>query len=178
LYRQAKFLHENTYIGDWLKPEFDLAVENLSTNERLLQAEVSYLQALEIQKHLSEQSETDTSLIQHQQNVIITRLQLSLLYLQQRHLTKASTMAEEAIKIAEALDEKFPDNLDILSIMGCAFFRAAEVEQMQGRFDMARAKYERSLAVDIKLHAEADIHITEARLKELEDLKFSLPNQE
>jgi len=169
-YRQAKFLHETTYVGEWLKPEPDIPPEGLRKDERLCRAESLYLEAVQIQKRLSEKSETDGSHIQHQQNVAITDLQLALLYLQQRHIEKASSRAEEAIEIFETLNARFPKNHEILSTLSDAFFRAAEVEQVRGRPNEAIAKYERSLAIDMSLKREAGVNVTVSRLRELRGL--------
>lgn len=167
LYSRAKFLHETTYTGDWRKPEPEVPVEQIRTNWRLLKAESLYLRALQIQKRLSGESENDKQYTHHQQNVAVTYSQLALLYLQQKQFEKASNMAQEAVATAELLNGKSPNQSEILSTLSCALFRAAEIKQLQGMWRNAKAKYERSLAIDRNLRNDVDAGITEARLREI-----------
>ena len=169
LYRRARLLHETSYSDNRLGLESGGRTEQLPVNERLQQAEALYFKALEIQTRLSKDADTDGSFLQYHQNIAATHLQLSLLYLQQQNFEKASDMAGHAIDVVEALDVKFPNNRNILSLLGDAFFRAAEAAQALGMLDRARAFYERSLAIDTKLINVSGKEITESRIRELDD---------
>ena len=174
LYSRAKFLHETTYVGDWRKPDLEVFSDRIRTNWRVLKAESLYLKALQIQKRLADESQNDTQYIHHQRNVAVTCSQLGFLYLQQRQFEKASNMAHKAVVIAESLNAKSPNQSDVLLTLSNALFRAAEIEQLQGKIHRAKAKYERGLAIDRKLRNDVDAAISEARLREIAETDFSL----
>jgi len=169
LYSRAKFLHETTYVGDWRKSEPEVPIEQIRNNWRLLKAESLYLKALQIQKRLSGESQNDLQYAHHQRNVAVTYSQLALLYLQQRQFEKASNVAHEAVVTAEALIDKSPDKSEVLLTLSDTLFRAAEIDQLQGKIHSAKAKYERSLAIGRNLLNNVDTEITEARLREIAD---------
>jgi len=120
----------------------------------LKKAEFLYLQALEIQKRLTSKSETDAESICHELNVVAVYYQLSLLYRQQQYLDKAAGAVEKALVITESLNSKSPNNHEILSAISDAIFRFAEIDKVQGRYKIAKEKYERSLFIDKKNRKE------------------------
>lgn len=167
LYSHAKFLHETSYTGDWRSSESDRPTEQICTHSRLLKAESLYLKALQIQKRLSEESQNDMQYTHHQRNVAVTYSQLALLYIHQRQFEKASNMAHEAVLTAESLNDQTSNKSEMLSILSNALFRSAEIDQLQGKVNSAKVKYERSLTIDRNLQNDADAYITEARLNEI-----------
>lgn len=170
LYNRAKFLHETAYTGDWHKPRPQQIIEEIRSNYRLKKAESLYLQSLEIQKHLSSNSETDAEYIRHELNVAIAYNQLSLLYCQQQFLEKATVVAEKAHEIAESLNNKLPNNHEILSVISNAIFRLAEVEHIQEEYETAKEKYERSLSIDREIGDYEAVKLTESRLDEIRQI--------
>lgn len=173
LYNRAKFLHETTYTGNWHNPRSKKFIEELRNNNRLKKAEFLYLQALEIQKRLTSKSETDAESICHELNVVAVYCQLSLLYRQQQYLDKAAGAVEKALVIAESLNSKSPNNHEILSVISGAIFRLAEIEHIQGKYEMAKEKYERSLYIDREIGKYEDIKLTESMLDEIKQIKSS-----
>ena len=76
-------------------------------------------------------------------------------------------MAHEAVLTAESLNDQTSNKSEMLSILSNALFRSAEIDQLQGKVNSAKVKYERSLTIDRNLQNDADAYITEARLNEI-----------
>lgn len=171
LYNHAKFLHETTYTGDWHNQRSQMLIDEIRINNRLRRAESLYLQSLEIQKRLSSNSETDVEYIRYELNVAFAYSQLSLLYRQQQFLDKAADAAEKALEIAESLNNKSPNNHEILSALSNAIFMLAETEHVQGKYEKAKEKYERSLSIDKEIGKYENIKLTERMLDEIKQIK-------
>ena len=162
LYFRAKTFHEAACAGGR-----QAAPAAIRHDYRLAKAESLYPAALGIQKHLSCQSMSEERYLHHQRNVAITYLQLTLLYHQQARLEEAAAMAKEVYDIAEPLTRNSPEQPEFLLLLSDALFRWGEVEQALGNTDSAKAKYRRSLDIDLALHNSTSADITKARLSEM-----------
>ena len=69
--------------------------------------------------------------------------------------------------IEESVNNKSPNNHEILSALSNAIFRLAEIDHVQGKYEMAKEKYERCLSIDRKIGNYDDIKLIESMLDEI-----------
>lgn len=168
IYKRAKLLHETTHIGNWRFNENSISIESIRSNPRFKKAELLYCRALTIQQRLTDNADNNPLSVHYMKNVAITLIQLSLLYLQQRYLEKANTMASKAQNIIESALQKAGERADLLAIISDINFRYAEIYELQNMPVEAKARYQKSYSIDSMLGKHADAEIAQTRIQELE----------
>jgi tetratricopeptide (TPR) repeat protein len=165
LYDRAKYLHETTYVGDWHSLRSEEDINQVRGNPRLKEARKLYLQAIEIEERAYQQEHEPPAKRQHLFNVITVYLQLALLYRQQYRLAQSAEYAQKALEKLKEIDDQ---SQEVLSHTSNALFRLGEIDHIEGRYQEAIEKYQRSLKIDQKLQDKPGIRLTLQMLSELE----------